>query len=409
MINCILINPDEFWLRGKNKGEFYKLFKKHIAFLLKFVHPGEFEIYRDNDRFVIECENGFSDRIIDRVKKIPGTHSIHLVTKTSWEENEIFEAVEEKFKDRLEKAKTFRVTVKRANKQFPCGSMEFAKKVGAYLISKFDHLKVELKDFDVEVFVKVLDSGVYLDTGREKAVGGLPVGTSGKIITMLSGGFDSPIASYLMSLRGCDQMFAFFHAYPFVGHEVKDKILELTRLLSQYQRLSPLMVIPFGEIQKKITEVCRPSYRTLAFRKVMLQASCVLAEKVGATALCTGDSLGQVSSQTLANISLLDAQTPMSIFRPLIGMSKREIITLAEKIGTFDTSVIPHDDACSMFAAKFPVTNPSKGYWNSLMEDLKLGKEIEEAVLKAEMYYYNKEENRTKVENIDWNGAVWRI
>ena len=213
--NCILINPGEFWLRGKNRKMYFSSFKKHIVFLIKYVHKEKFNLKFDSERYILESTKPFEKTTIERLKKIPGVHSIHLVQKTSWDIKEIERAVLQV--PGYEEAQNFCVRVKRANKKFEIGSVQFSKDLGHLVLTHYPHLKVKLKNPDLEVGIKIMDSGAFIDSGREYGVGGLPVGTTGKVVTLLSGGFDSSVASYFMSKRGCDQIFIFFHAYPFVG------------------------------------------------------------------------------------------------------------------------------------------------------------------------------------------------
>lgn len=190
-----------------------------------------------------------------------------------------------------------------------------------------------------------------------------------------------------MSKRGCIQTFVFFYSYPFVGEEVKDKIEALAAELGKYQSDCKLYVVPFGKIQKKIAKVCRENYRNILFRKYMVECSNLLAERIQADALLTGDSLGQVSSQTIGNISLVDQISRLPVFRPLIGFNKKETIQLAKKIGTHDISVIPHDDACSMFAPRHPVIKPKNDYWHQFNEENDFSKELEQALDEAEVHH----------------------
>jgi tRNA uracil 4-sulfurtransferase len=204
-------------------------------------------------------------------------------------------------------------------------------------------------------------------------------------VTLLSGGFDSPVASYLMSKRGCKQTFAFFYAYPFVGEEVKEKIISIAKVLGKYQRGSKLHIIPFGDIQNLISKKCHEEYRTILFRKYMMDCSYLLADKVKADALLTGDALGQVSSQTIGNIQAIEYFAKKPIFRPLVGFNKIEIINLAREVGTHDISIIPHDDACSLFAPKSPIIRPDMEYFKKFEKDDEVDAEVEKAVANAEI------------------------
>jgi len=265
-------------------------------------------------------------------------------------------------------------------------SMEVSRYIGALVNNEFTHLGVDVKNPELVIEIRILENNIYLSTRKILGVGGLPVGTSGHLVSLISGGFDSPAASYLMFKRGCSQTFVFFYAYPFVGDEVKDKLLEIMGVLGRYQRYTRFYIVPFGELQDMISKQCKEDYRTLLFRKAMLQCAELLAHRVKAGALLTGDALGQVSSQTIGNISILDNAVSLPIFRPLVGYNKIEIIELAKKIGTHDISVIPHDDACSMFAPKHPVIRPNVSYVERFDREFPLEDHVKKCLDEAEVY-----------------------
>ena len=237
--------------------------------------------------------------------------------------------------------------------------------------------------------VKVMNEEIYLSWEKIPCIGGLPVGTSGHGVTLLSGGIDSPVASYLMARRGMRQTFAFFWAYPYVGEEVKEKILELGKLLSRFQDGLNIHVLPYGDIQNYLAKHCREEYRTLFFRKYMMDTSTYLARRVKAGALVMGDALAQVSSQTLQNMAVLDRSCKSLVLRPLVGMNKLDIINYAKEIDTFDTSIIPHDDACSMFAPKHPIIKADPEYFKEFVEAHDMHGLIMDCIKKAEVYRYD--------------------
>ncbi len=216
-------------------------------------------------------------------------------------------------------------------------------------------------------------------------IGGIPVATSGHVVSLISGGFDSPVASYLMSKRGCQLTLVFCHAYPFVSHAVLDKIKRLAASLGRYQQGLDLYILPFGSLQEAIAKACKEEYRTLLFRHYMIKAADQLAHRVKADALCMGDALSQVSSQTMRNIAVLDRSTVRPILRPLIGFNKVEVIALAKKIGTHDISVIPQEDACSLLAPRHPITKPYFPYWTYFTETYHFEDEINQALDDAEV------------------------
>ncbi len=389
MYKQLLINVDELWLKGKNRPQYFKALRQHIQLQMKRLGQKGYTIKNRNQRFVLNFETPYSDHVIPALLKVAGIYTIVPVLETVSEIDAIKEAALEVWGDmKPGELVTFRVSTDRADKRFPMPSMEISRQIGGALLKKFDgQLKVELRKPQRILRVRVTAFGTYVSCTEYEGMGGLPVGTSGHIITMLSGGFDSPVASYLMSKRGCRQSFAFFHAFPFVGDEVKEKLLQIFGKLAEYQMGCELYVIPYGEIQKKLAKLCKEEYRTIFFRQYMVFASNLLARKLKARALCTGDSLGQVSSQTLGNMGELNKYSDRIILRPLVGYNKREIIALSKVAETHDISIIPHDDACSLFAPKKPIIRPDFGYWEDFVKENPMSEELEECVNNAQIYY----------------------
>lgn len=395
--HSLLIQVDELWLKGGNRPKYLKALKNHLKDLFKaYGYPSKFE--NSNQRLLVSFEKELSEELIEGILKIPGIYSI-LPSSLMPKDNElsaIWEAIDKEVESWGEGV-TFKVEGARSDKQFPKNSMEIERMVGSYVLKKYDgKLKVDVHKPDFRLDVKILRDGISISSKKLLGVGGLPWGTSGHLITMLSGGFDSPVASYLMAQRGCKQSFIFFYAYPFVGDEVKEKIKDLCKVLGQFQAFSKLYVVPFGDVQKEVSGICKEEYRTILFRKMMVETSNLLAFRVRASAILTGDALGQVSSQTIGNISLIDRASKLPIFRPLLGLNKRDIIKIAEDIGTHDISVIPHDDACSLFAPKHPVIKPDKFYWHRFEEENDLTPLLTKALDNAEVYEINVRGELTK-------------
>jgi thiamine biosynthesis protein ThiI len=384
--NTIVINIDELWLKGKNRPMYFKAIRKHIQEVLQAYHPGEFSFDFEEQRFVAKSRSPFSEETMQALLKVPGIHSLMPARRIPVNLDDIFPMVKEEIKLMGTQPFRFKVETRRSYKGFPMNSMEVSHHIGALVDNEFSNLSVDVKKPELVIELRILENNIYLSTRKMLAIGGLPVGTSGRLVTLISGGFDSPVASYLMFKRGCTQTFVFFYAYPFVGDEVKDKILEIIRVLGKYQRYSRLYIVPFGELQDMISKKCKEDYRTLLFRKAMLQCAALLAKRVKAEALLTGDALGQVSSQTIGNIFVLDNVTPLPIFRPLVGYNKIEIIELAKKIGTHDISVIPHDDACSMFAPKHPVIRPNTSYMERFDKEFPFGEHVKKCLDEAEVF-----------------------
>ncbi|OIQ16119.1 MAG: tRNA 4-thiouridine(8) synthase ThiI [Bacteriovorax sp. MedPE-SWde] len=387
MYTTLVLNVDELWLKGKNRKQYFEAMKNHIRSVLTSYHEAKFVLKNEQQRLTAESETEFSEELISRLQDLPGLNSIQPVRRI---ELDLDKAVDMAIKELALRtdAKTFKVKSKRINKKFEMKSQDMNRYIATGIL-KNTHLKVDVHTPDLLVDVKVMNDSILMSWERLKAVGGLPVGTSGSVVTMISGGFDSPVASYLMSKRGCKQTLAFFYAYPYVGEEVKEKIIKMAKELSRFQNGLKLHIIPFGDIQNYIAQECDERYRTLLFRKYMMDCSVYLSYRVKADSLLMGDALGQVSSQTMHNMSALDKACSKLVLRPLLGHNKIEIITEAQKIGTHDISVIPHDDACSLFAPKHPVIKPKDGYFERFIEEHKCEELVKKAVREAEVYKFN--------------------
>jgi thiamine biosynthesis protein ThiI len=387
--NTLVLSIDEVFLKGRNRPIYIKMLMDHVSNVLKAHHGPDFTLGKVDQRFVVETTTTFSRQLIDEVLTVPGLHSVAPARKVSYEIETIKKALCEEMMKIETPFKTFKVRTKRSDKNFPIDSMVFSALAGGWILELDKGWKVDVHRPDIFIDIRVTSRGVYLSNLSYKGMGGLPLGLSGHLVCLLSGGFDSPVASYLMSKRGCDQSFIFFYAYPFVGEGVRDKVIELTKALSRYQRRSPLYIIPFGGIQETIVKKCREEYRTLLFRHYMVQCASLLANRIGAIGLITGDSLGQVSSQTIPNMALVEHATTLPVFRPLVGFNKREIIDLARKIGTHDISVRPHDDACTLFGSRNPVTKPDVIYWKRFVVEVDLAEELAKALDEAEVVTFD--------------------
>ena len=385
-----MINVDELWLKGKNRPIYFRAVKDHIIEVVKAYHTAPFKVKNESQRMVVRSDASFDGKLIEALQKVPGIHSINPVVDVDLIYEKLYPAIKEELLSLGEKLPTsFKVNTKRSLKSYEHQSMEISRHMGHLILKDFSQLKVDIKRPELKVEIKVLHDKFFISTKQYKGIGGLPIGTNGHLVTLLSGGFDSPVASYLMSKRGCRQSFVFFYAYPFVGEEVKGKIMKLMQVLGQYQKGTSLYIVPFGHIQKKIAKTCKEDYRTMLFRKAMVDCANLLAGRIGAKALLTGDALGQVSSQTLGNIGLIDGISKRPVLRPLIGFNKIETISLSKEIFTHDISIIPHDDACSLFAPKHPVIHPDQHYWNQYGQEFSFSEELQEALERSEKYDFS--------------------
>lgn len=391
MYKNIIVNIDELWLKGKNRKHYFRTLREHVHLVIKSHSDGEKVTLRnDQQRLVAESETGFTRDCINSLVKVPGVSTVQPAICIEREKSLILPTIVEKLKGELgDRITTFKVKCKRVDKSFPHGSMDLQRELGHFLLKEFSQLKVDVRNPEILIDIKVMQEHIFISTEKLTATGGLPVSSSGHVVTLISGGFDSPVASYMMSKRGCRQDFIFFYSYPYVGDEVKDKIIDICKELSQYQKGCRLWVVPFGEVQNAIAKDCYEEYRTILFRKYMVETANLLASRIKADALVTGDALGQVSSQTMRNMSVMDSFSKKIILRPLVGFNKIEIIRLAKKVGTHDISIIPHDDACSLFSPKHPVIKADYVYMRNFSNDFDYSSLLNKALDESEIYRYD--------------------
>lgn len=387
---------DELWLKGNNRHLYFKALKDHIEQVTRNYHMFPFVLKKRSHRYILKSQEDFSKETLDALACIPGLNKITLVEQIPPVFEKIAPAIIEKFHRMTVLPHTFKLKAKRIDKNFSMASMKLVSVLGEQICSQFPTIKVNLQHPEVTVDIKIFKDHIYLSTEELPCIGGLPVGMSGHLITMLSGGIDSPVASFMMSKRGVKQTFLFFYAYPFVGEKVKDKIFELARKLGRYQKGALLYSIPFGEFQKELSKRCRESYRTVFFRHYMIVIADRIASKLKAGGLLTGDSLGQVSSQTLSNISMLEKSSTLPILRPLIGYNKSEIIDIAKKIDTFEISIRPYDDACALFSSQHPVIKMDRKYWKEFLDKEDFNREIELSLSSATIWKIHVDNTITK-------------
>ncbi len=347
----LIIHYHEIILKGKNRFIFVK---KLIENLKEALGPlGVKNIRESQGRLIgdIPPEVNLTDLKI-RTSRVFGMANFAIATATDTSLEEIQEeALRQLCKE--EAFDTFRIYTKRAYKGYPLSSMEVDRIVGAYIKEKLGK-QVNLTNPSKTLFIEILKNKAYIYTARFKGPGGLPVSTGGTLVSLLSGGIDSPVAAYRMMKRGCKIIFVHFHSYPYLSKTSQEKVQDIVEILSQYQGPSKLYLIPFGDIQKEIVLSVPHKYRIVLYRRMMMRIAGRIAMNERALALITGESLGQVSSQTLENITTIEQAAPLSIMRPLIGMDKQEIIDQAKAIGTYEISIIPDQDCCQLFIPRHP-------------------------------------------------------
>ena len=358
MKEIILCKYGEIVLKGLNRGHFESLLEQDMRKRLKKI--GNYKVTRAQSTLYIEALDDFSD-IEDAVvcaKKVFGFAAISRACVCEKNMDSILAAAKEYLPPLLAGAKTFKAEAKRSDKTFALKSPEISALTGGAVLETMPRLKVDVNNPDVTVRVEIRETAAYIHAGAEKGAGGVPAGCAGKALLLLSGGIDSPVAGYMMAKRGCTLEAVHFESFPYTSERAREKVMDLAKLVSEYSGKIRVHVISLTKIQETLVNTCEEEYFTLLLRRFMMRLAQRTAERVGAQALITGESLGQVASQTLHAIGTTDAVVDLPIFRPLVGMDKEEIIQIARKIDTFDTSILPYEDCCTVFTPKHPKTRP---------------------------------------------------
>lgn len=357
MERILLIRYGEIILKGLNRPVFEDILMKNIRHALRAF--GKLNMSRSQAIIYIKPEEDAQiDAMVPVLQKVFGVVSVVVAYQVQKSMDAIREALVPALTPALAQAKTFKVEAKRSDKRFPLKSPQICEEVGGDILERFPHLTVDVHHPDVTVYVEIRDDSAYLHTGRIPGTRGLPTGTGGRAVLLLSGGIDSPVAGYLMGRRGVKLEAVHFFSYPYTSDRAKDKVLKLASLLSPYLGGIRVHIVPFTDIQLKIREKCPEEHLTLVMRRFMMQISERIAQANDCSALITGESLGQVASQTIGALAVTNDAVSMPILQPLIGLDKDDIVEIARKIGTFETSILPYEDCCTVFTPKHPVTRP---------------------------------------------------
>lgn len=358
MQEIILIKNGELALKGLNRSTFESVLVKNIKRRMQGL--GAFVISRSQSTITIEpTEAGFdTDEAVERLKKVFGIAGFQRAAAVEKDMTEILSVAKEYLADTLSEISTFKVEAKRSDKSFPLTSPEISREVGGVLLSAFPHLKVDVHNPDRVVTVEVREKKAYIRCNQIKGAGGMPVGTGGKAALLISGGIDSPVAGHMMAKRGIVLDAVHFASPPFTSPQAEMKVHDLLRQVAKYSGDIGLYTVPFTEIQTQIRDNCPEELFTLIMRRFMMRIAERIARREDCAALVTGESVGQVASQTILALGCTDAVVGMPVFRPLIGMDKDEIISRARKIDTFDISIRPYEDCCTVFTPKHPKTRP---------------------------------------------------
>ena len=356
LLNSVGLSYGELSLKGKNRGQFERMLRNRIH---KSLNGYNHELVDDLSKLHVMVDSNDMDEVIEKLKKIFGVVGLNPSARIGSEDEEIKAKVLEVANYAYEQgARTFKIAVNRSNKGFEKKSMDYARELGAHVLINSSFEKVQMKNPDVQINVDIRKN-VYVYTERIKTYGGLPIGSTGKGLVLLSGGIDSPVASFMMAKRGMCINFVTFHSFPFTSRQALEKIKELTDILSIYTGKTRLYSMNILKIQEAINSKTKKELATILTRRVMMRLAERLSETMKYQALITGESLGQVASQTMGGLTCTNASMErLPVFRPLIGMDKTEIIDVAKEIGTYEKSIEPFEDSCVIFAPKHPVTNP---------------------------------------------------
>lgn len=358
MQEIVLIKNGELVLKGLNRSSFEDVLIKNMRKALKPL--GEFTFTKSQSTIMVEAVDKETDLddAVDKLKKVFGIAALSRAAIAEKSMDSIRETTLEYLEEELEEASTFKVEAKRSDKKFPMKSPEICRELGGDILSKFNHLKVNVHNPDIVVTVEIRDNYAFIRGNNIKGAGGMPVGTSGRAATLISGGIDSPVASYMMAKRGIELVAVHFASPPYTTELAEQKVMDLLKKVAAYSGHITTYVVPFTEIQEQIRDKCPEVYFTIIMRRYMMRIAEKLAKLQNCSALITGESVGQVASQTIYALGCTDAVTTIPVFRPCIGMDKDEIVRISRKIDTFETSIQPYEDCCTVFTPKHPKTRP---------------------------------------------------
>ncbi|MDY5649577.1 MAG: tRNA uracil 4-sulfurtransferase ThiI [Candidatus Enterosoma sp.] len=349
----IIVFYGELSTKGKNIMDFIRLLGKNIKESLK-----DFNLTYDikKDHIYIHLQNENVTEITQRLKKVPGILSFSIATKVDKDMDEIKKEADRQYKEIS--PSTFKIDCKRVDKEFPLHSDDINRQVGGHILKNNPDSKVDVHHPELLLHITIREEGCYIYGYKIKGLGGYPLGIQGKCLSLLSGGIDSPVSLYLLMKRGIKVEAIHFMAPPYTSNMVIDKIKDLLSVLNDYQSSIRLYLVNFTELEKKIYEVAGPSYLVTIMRRMMMRISSIIAKRNNDLILATGESIGQVASQTLSSISVIDPTSSLAVIRPLATYDKTDIISLAQQIGTYEISIRPYEDCCTIFPIKDPVTHP---------------------------------------------------
>ena len=378
MKEIVLLKYGELALKGTNRSTFESILIKNIRRRLRDL--GEFSIVKAQSTITVspKADDVDMDEVFDRLSRVFGIVALSRSAVIEKDFNSILNSVEY-LDDALSQVSTFKVNAKRSDKKFPMGSPEICAELGGCLLERHPHLSVDVHNPDLVVWCEIRDHHAFLHAGQQSVAGGIPVGSGGRAALLLSGGIDSPVAGYMIAKRGIKIEALYFESFPYTSEQAREKVFDLAKKISAYTGSITVHVVSLTEIQEELVRKCDEDYFTLLLRRFMMRLAKKVANKYECPALITGESLGQVASQTIEAISVTNPIAEMPVFRPCIGMDKEEIITISRQIGTFDISILPYEDCCTVFTPKHPRTRPELAKVEAQEEKLDVDALVERA------------------------------
>ncbi len=360
MNDIILLKLGELVLKGLNRHNFEEKLMSNARRRLQSC-GGRFKVTTKQSITYVEpledaCD---TDRAFEAMKMVFGAAGVCRCRACEKDKDVMLSAIQEFLAPQLAAAKTFKVECKRSDKAFPLNSIQLAQYLGGELDELYPHLTAEMHHPDLTVYVEVRDDAAFIHGNTEQGAGGLPVGMAGKAVSLLSGGIDSPVASWMMAKRGLSLEMVHYFSYPYTSEEAKQKVLDLAKILTPWIGRTVVHVVPFTAIQEELRRSCPEELFTILMRRFMMRIAAAVAGRTGAGALVTGESLGQVASQTMEAMQCTGGAIDLPVFRPVIGMDKEEIIRISRRINTFETSILPYEDCCTVFTPRHPKLKPT--------------------------------------------------
>jgi len=358
MNDIILLKLGEIILKGLNRRSFEQKLINNVKRRLQPI--GKFKVYCMQSTIYVEAADEYADMdaAFEALRKVFGIINLSRAAACEKDRDAIAKMAIEYLREDMENAKSFKVESKRSDKRFPMNSIQLSQYVGGELADAYPQVAVDVHNPELTVHVEVRDLAAYVHSSPVQGAGGMPVGSNGVAVTLLSGGIDSPVSTYMIAKRGVRLIPVHFFSFPYTSQQAKDKVVELAQILTEYCGKMTIEVVPFTQIQEEIRDKCPEEYFTLIMRRFMMRIAQRIAEANGAKAIVTGENLGQVASQTMEAMASTQSVTDLTVLQPLIGMDKEEIVQLARKIGTFDTSILPYEDCCTVFTPRHPRTRP---------------------------------------------------